>query len=315
MTAGSYFYTEEHLSGKAMKWAWTQQLPIIEKLVLMSLAYHADNDGLAWPKSASLRDKTGLSRSGLKLQVRKLEKAGLITRENRFTERGRQTSNMYQLSMGGDTIGDPSPGHACVTPPRSPVGDPLDDIQYDIQEGDTIGGEPQETTMKINDVLTQHLVMTREEIFQKALRKNNKLTPGACAYLWRNCRTFAAEDNGFQAELLIKEKKMLHNAYKRVGEDYNLAVWAVMADWIGFTKHAAEMSGAFNMPHRPTVQFFIKFIESALDFTKCNDNSQGSGFVQLTAKPHKDLTKPNGKTENTHNAITSDELAAISGEF
>lgn len=303
------------MSGIALKWAWTQQLPIIEKLVLIVIAYYADNDGLAWPKSTGLREKTGLSRSGLKLQVRKLEKAGLLIRKDRFTESGRQTTNGYQLSMGGVMISNPSPGHVCMTPPRSPTGDPLN-IQYEIQEGYTNGGEPQETKVKVDDVLQEQFVtITREEIFANALRYKGKLTPGACAYLWRNCRAYASANNGFQAELLSREKKMLHNAYKRTGEDYNLIVWAVMTDWIGFTKHAESIAGAFNMPHHPTIPFFIKFIEAALDFTKNNCFSKDEGFVQLTAKPNKDLTKPNVKPENTNDAITSEELAAIGGEL
>ena len=302
------------MSGVALKWAWEQQLPVTGKLVLIVLAYHANKLGLAWAGSTRMRRETGLSRTGFKSQIRKLENTGFVKRESRFTNAGRQTSNGYQLNMGGVTQCDPSWGHELQTPQGSLATDPLD-IQYEIQEGDTSCGEPQETPMKIEELLNQRENLTREEIFSNAIRTEDKLTPDGCAFIWRNCRASADEDNGFQAEILIREKKMLHSAYKRVGEDFNLAIWAVMANWIGFTKHAADTAGAFNLPNYPTISFFIKFIEAAVDFKSKNDYSANSGFVQLTAKQDNHLTKPNENKDNGATAITSDELAAISEEF
>lgn len=293
-----------------------------QKLVLVSLAYHADEDGKAWPNSSTLRTKTGLSRSGLKLQIRKLEKAGLIKRNARYSDSGRQTSNGYNIAFVGGHVTEPLPGHAMwplpghelVTPPQSQAGDPHD-IQYDIhKEIQYIGDSSQETPVKLQDVLAGNETLPREDIFVYAPRKDHKLTADGCAYLWRHCRASAGE-NGFQAELLIKEKKMLHRAYERVGEDFNLAIWAVMSEWIGFTKFAAEYYEAFNLPTIPTVGFFTKFIEAAVHFNDYNLTSADSGFVQVIAKDSKALTKPNENKDNGDTAITSDELAAISGEI
>lgn len=299
------------MSGVAQEWAWEQKLPQITKILLVALAYHANKDGVAWPSRARLMEKTNLSRSGLKLHMRKLEEAGLVVREARFTEKGRQTSNWYTLKVG-DTLCDPSTGHELVTPPLSPMGDPSIEIQYEIQEGDTNGGEPQ---MKVQDLMNIHQKkkeLTQKLIFENALRKKGKLTPGACTYLWRNCRSAAADDNGFQAELIGKEAKMLHNAYKRIGEVYPMVVWNVMENWIAFTKYAEKQAGAFKSPLTPNVPYFVKFIEAAADYTP---GQKGEGFVQLTAKPKKALTKPTGSDDNTGEAITSDELAAIGKEL
>ena len=307
------------MSGIAQKWAWTQQLPITEKLVLVVLAYHADDYGLAWAKSKRMRDEAGLSRSGFKVQIRKLEKRGLVERKSHYSDTGRQTTNRYQLDLlGGHHMkplpghdSEPLPGHELMTPSGSLAGDPHD-IQYYIHSDiQSIGDKSQETPVKLEDVLTEGEKLSREDIFCNALRKSDKLTPDGCAYLWRQCRASAGE-NGFQAELLIKEKKMLHRAYERVGENYNLAIWAVMSDWIGFTKFAAHHHGAFNMPTTPTINFFTKFIEAAVSFNSTNTESAYSGFVQVTANTPKALTKPNENKDNGGTAITSDELAAIS---
>lgn len=302
------------MSGVALKWAWEQQLPRAGKLVLIVLAYHANKTGRAWAGNDRMRREVGLSRTGLKVQLRKLEKAGFVKRESRFTKTGRQTSNAYQLSMGGVTLADPSWGNQLQTPHGPQVTDPPD-IQYEIKEGDTNCGTPQVIPMNIKELLNQDENLTREEIFCNALRKDNKITPDGCAYLWRNCRRSAAASNGFQAEILVKEKKMLHSAYKRVGEDFNLAIWAVMENWIAFTKHAEKVAGAFSLPNYPTISFFIRFIEAAVDFKSTSTYSAKLGFVQLTAKPLKPLTKPKETKDNGATAITSAELAAISEGF
>ena len=314
---------EEILSGIAQKWAWIQPLPIIEKLVLIVLAYHADKDGLAWAKSKRMQGETGLSRSGFKVQIRKLEKRGLIVRMSHYSEiSGRQTTNRYQLPLGGGHVleplpghtREPLPGHESGTPSGSLTGDPLD-IQYDIQnEIQSIGDESPGDLMNIEDVLNQHVALTREDIFRNALRKNDKLTADGCGYLWRHCRA-SAGDNGFQVETLRKEKILLHSSYKRVGEDFNLAVWAVMTDWIGFTKEAEDAQGAFSLPLYPTVVFFIKYIETAVEFATSNSFSDDSDFVQVIAKAPKPLTKPKENKDNAHIAITSEELAAINREL
>ena len=307
------------MSGIAQKWAWMQRLPITEKLVLIVLAYHADDDGLAWAKSKLMQGETGLSRSGFKVQIRKLEKRGLVGRMAHYSDSGRQTTNRYQLPiLGGHTYEplpghtyEPLPGHESVTPSGSLTGDPHE-IQYEIQsEIQSIGDESPGDLMKVQDVLDQQEILTREDIFRNALRKNEKLTADGCGYLWRNCRR-SASDNGFQVETLRKEKILLHDSYKRVGEDFNLAVWAVMTDWIGFTKAAEVQQGAFSLPLFPTVVFFIKYIETAMGFTASNSSSADFGFVQVTAKTPKPLTKPKENKDNGHTAITSEELAAIS---
>ena len=311
------------MSGIALKWAWMQELPISQKIVLIALAWHADDDGIAWPKLTTLVNELPMSRRGTIIQIRKLEFSGYLVKELAFRDTGAQTTNRYILDlegvhhtcMGGMQHdlhgGDAATVHGGDADHAAPL-----NIQYKIQDKIHVtGDESQETQMHYEEVLNEYEVLDRDYIFSNALRKDDKLTPDGCAYLWRNCRASAAKGNGFQIEILKKEKKMLHSAYKRVGEDFNLAVWAVMANWIGFTKHAADISGAFSLPQQPTISFFIKFIEAAVDFKSTNAEASESGFMQLTAKTPETLTNVKENKDNGHTAITSDELAAISRDF
>lgn len=164
--------------------------------------------------------------------------------------------------------------------------------------------------MKIKDVLGKEK-MGKEEIFSKAKRVNGKLTAKACGDLWKKCRASAADDNGYQAELLQKEWKILHNAYKRVGHDFPEIIWAVMENWVAFGKHAEKTTEAFNVPTLPNIPFFVKFMEAAADFAQTSQGSEDHGFVQLSAKPKKPLTKPKEKGDNMHTAISLEEVLAI----
>ena len=152
---------------------------------------------------------------------------------------------------------------------------------------------------------------SRDEIFQKAKRKDGKLTPDGCAYLWRNCRASAAK-NGFQAEMLKKEKGMLSNAYERIGELYPAAVWNVMERWVAFTKYAETQAGAFNMPLTPNIGFFVKFIEQAATFNIAKKEDFG---VKLVARDTKPLTNTNKKPQNTSNAASIEEAQAIAEKY
>ena len=301
------------MSGKVMKWAWPVVLPTqSEKTMYMALAYHADKTGLAWPKLGQLMEKSNLTKGGARYVLRKMKQGGFISIEPRYGTTGRQTSNAYQLLKGGYSKYDPSPVQLSLEGEGIVVTVPHD-IQLEIQEGNTNCGEPQtgDFSMKVSQVVDKHDKPTRDKIFSKALRKKGKLSPDGCAYLWRNCRQSAADDNGFQAELMVKDKKALANAYGRVGEEFPDAVWNAMENWVGFTTYAEKQAGAFNCPLQPTIAFFVKFVEVAVSYTP----NPTSGFVQLSAKPSKPLTKPKETVDNTNNAITSEELAAIGKEL
>lgn len=111
------------MSVKASNWVWGLDVTGSEKLVLLCLGDHADNDGVCWPGLAAVSEKTGISERQVMRIVSGLEKTGLLTMEKRKGAQGRQQSNLYKLDLKdtrlkarttaepGDTM---SPGEAQI---------------------------------------------------------------------------------------------------------------------------------------------------------------------------------------------------------
>lgn len=301
------------MSFNDIRWAIDQQsLSSYAKWVLVILAdYQNAAHDKTWPKIATLAKQTGLSESSVRRGIKELIKEELVS-VNPRNKGGTIRSNEYFLATT-ETAGERSRG----TP--AGVHGELSYKEEEISEQtneQTICGEPQseDSKVKVSDVLVE-IGRSKEDIFSKAKRTGGKLTSGGCAYLWRNCRASADSDNGFQAELIDKEKKQLHNAYKRVGEIFPEVVWAVMENWVAFGKHAESTTEVFNIPLLPSVSFFVKCVEAAADYTQTNQGPEDHGFPQLIAKAKKPLTKPKETSDNTHKGITIEELRAIGKEM
>lgn len=69
------------------------------KLILISLANYADEDGECWPSIATLCTETGLSEATVKRHCRQLRDAGAFTQEQRVTPGGRTKSNLFTLDL------------------------------------------------------------------------------------------------------------------------------------------------------------------------------------------------------------------------
>lgn len=86
------------MSVKAMAWAWTQEgLSEGEKLLLMAVADHADDEGTCWPGQVGLAIKCGISDRTVRTRLKKLETLGLIAREPRYNAEGKRTSDRITL--------------------------------------------------------------------------------------------------------------------------------------------------------------------------------------------------------------------------
>jgi len=81
-----------------------------ERLVLLSLADNADEDGSCWPGHNYTARKTGLSERSVRRQISTLVTKGFLVAHTRFDDSGRQITNLYKLSMPAlsdrDTITD-----------------------------------------------------------------------------------------------------------------------------------------------------------------------------------------------------------------
>lgn len=87
------------MSISVMSWAWRQQIPSGEKLVLLALSDRADDSGHCFPGLETLSEKTSMSRRGVQKVLAKLEERKLIARGRRYID-GRRSSNQYSLHIG-----------------------------------------------------------------------------------------------------------------------------------------------------------------------------------------------------------------------
>jgi DNA-binding transcriptional ArsR family regulator len=89
-----------------MEWAWRQEVPSGQKLVLLALADRAnEDDGTCWPGLRRVAEKVGLEQRTVRRHVEALEAAGMLRRESRVRADGSHTSNLIVLAMHGSSGG------------------------------------------------------------------------------------------------------------------------------------------------------------------------------------------------------------------
>lgn len=87
------------MSVSAIAWAWKIEIKPTEKLMLVALCDHVnDEDFKCWPSISHLQKKTGLSRPAVWKTIDKLIEKGLVERCG-FNEFGR---TIYQINVGND---------------------------------------------------------------------------------------------------------------------------------------------------------------------------------------------------------------------
>ena len=88
-----------------MNWAWGRRLKPTAKLVLMSLADAADDQGVCWPSVPTLARMCCISTRTVQRIVGELMEAGLLRAEPRFRKDRSRSSNRYCLALeGGDSL-------------------------------------------------------------------------------------------------------------------------------------------------------------------------------------------------------------------
>lgn len=94
------------MSNEALTWAFKQELPMVQKFVLVALADYADEDGSCFPAHAKTAKRVGASVRTTQRAVRELADAGYIVIQTGTRGNGSQTSNRYRLNVGST----PTPG-------------------------------------------------------------------------------------------------------------------------------------------------------------------------------------------------------------
>ncbi|KDM92872.1 helix-turn-helix domain-containing protein [Photobacterium galatheae] len=92
------------MSVKVMSYVW--DIPLFkgsDKLVMLCLADHSDDEGICWPSIDTIARKSGVSPTTVKSTLKKLEQGGWLFKKNRFkkAETGRlvRSNNQYQLPV------------------------------------------------------------------------------------------------------------------------------------------------------------------------------------------------------------------------
>jgi hypothetical protein len=103
-----------------MSLVWeSETLDPYERLVMLSLADHSNDDGICYPSMRRLCDRTGMKIRGVQNVVKRLTEAGYITVE---MNKGRAGSNLYKVNpTPAPDAGaqDMHPRTECTTPPHS----------------------------------------------------------------------------------------------------------------------------------------------------------------------------------------------------
>ncbi len=90
------------MSIKLMAKAWEMTLSQGEKLVLLALCDHANDDGICYPSQEYLAQKCSMSPRSLIDQINKLKKYGILTAERRQKNGGR-LANVYTIVLDNFT--------------------------------------------------------------------------------------------------------------------------------------------------------------------------------------------------------------------
>lgn len=120
------------MSIKLMVRVWEMKMSHTEKLVLLSLADQANDQGNScWPSITTIARRCSLTEQGVSNQLKKLKAGGLIvvTKRGPLTFRGifgESSSNLYTLNLPPNAVAPPTPlpPNAVLVSPPTPLGLP-----------------------------------------------------------------------------------------------------------------------------------------------------------------------------------------------
>lgn len=98
------------MSIELMSKAWKLDLSIGEKLLLLKLADHANDEGVCWPGQGSLARLCSMSERAVRDNLRRLQVRGIVSVEYRNHGLDRKT-NVYFLNLDVKIVGNSCGGH------------------------------------------------------------------------------------------------------------------------------------------------------------------------------------------------------------
>ena len=90
------------MSVKLMSAAWDMALPMGQKMLLLALCDHANDDGVCYPSQEKLAQKCSMGERTVISHIQWLERHGIVSRERRQNTQ-RRKSDLYQITLGNYT--------------------------------------------------------------------------------------------------------------------------------------------------------------------------------------------------------------------
>lgn len=182
------------MSVTVMSMVWKRDdLDPYEKLVLLSLADHSDDDGVCYPSIKRLCDRTGMKERGVQNVIRRLTEKGWLKVEKNA---GRKGANLYAITPAPD-----APRTRCTPAPDAPIPPhpitltPAPDApepSITVNEPSDIDKRASETVRGILEEFASPAAVTSFMAYRK--RRKAALTVTAARRLAKNLR--AIQDDG-----------------------------------------------------------------------------------------------------------------------
>lgn len=90
------------MSVKLMSAAWDMALPMGQKMLLLALCDHANDDGVCYPSQEKLAQKCSMGERTVISHIQWLERHGIVSRERRQNTQ-RRKSDLYQITLSNYT--------------------------------------------------------------------------------------------------------------------------------------------------------------------------------------------------------------------
>lgn len=91
---------------------WNLDLSQSKKLLLLRLDFRSDNDQECWPSIASLAKDLKCSKRTVQRLLKELQEEGYIVASPYFEPNGRQSSNIFRLTLAEESASVASPAHS-----------------------------------------------------------------------------------------------------------------------------------------------------------------------------------------------------------
>jgi uncharacterized phage protein (TIGR02220 family) len=147
--------------------AFETDLPPNEKIVLLVLADHADENGASWPSVERIAKMASMSPRTVHRMLGALEKRGVIKRIARHDDTGRQGTSLYRIEgLSGCQIGTPG-CHGCQG------------------EGDTGGRQNHQENQEIGSSYEEPVVSPEAKALEAKARQVIETVKGDFGLPWR----------------------------------------------------------------------------------------------------------------------------------